>query len=527
MTIGQAYTPYKLFNPVILPPGLLSYSGKAGTPPKKLSDGAKLLFGLLNYHGGHSGQFPHQRTLAAGAGVSLDTVKRYVEELEAHKLLKSVQHGRGKPNSYLFIWHEALNNSVNKKVANMPPQEETPEEGERVADLPPQENGKGGSSEALGWQSCGEKVADLPLPIKEEQGFNRNKEQESSSSGFSTSTGSSHSELGESTTTSSPFFEKETPTPDSYTESGDQSETPSQTLSVKENQEDWRTEQVARDFKALLHQHKNRVAIPGGTFELCPGPLPPPSVVRGILANFLSEKDANDWYLDMEQRHLTGARFRSYGVYLTDSQEWPERRADVLLVREQQDVERRRREVEQAAAWERNEAENQAVRARCEEEERKRQRSLAWAALMDCRKCGRTGIRRSVHESAPDTFDWCGCEHTPFAQELRGDDYIAKMNAETGQQWEVRVRVRQSTRWCEHPRYKQLRASGNTMELDGKFFVAEIDEREEMLKSLESGEFDQKPATPSAPSAPPPTPMHSITQADIDAAQAKRRRGAA
>jgi hypothetical protein len=113
-TVGQPYTPDRLFHNVFVPLGMLAHPG--------LSDGAKLLFGLLNYHGGKSGKFPKQKTLAEEMGVSVETIKRYLKELGTHGFIRSRQDGhRGKNNTYEFIWHDALEHSLRKRVSILAP----------------------------------------------------------------------------------------------------------------------------------------------------------------------------------------------------------------------------------------------------------------------------------------------------------------------------------------------------------------------------------------------------------------------
>jgi len=149
-----------------------------------------------------------------------------------------------------------------------------------------------------------------------------------------------------------------------------------------------------------------------------------------------------------------------------------------------------------------------------------------------CQQCGRAGVIKQHHDDAPDSFAWCDCGHVKFVRQDRGDGYPESLAATALANWprerDLRKWHNQSDRWNEHRR-QRVAASGITgayRKLEDEFACSDnTDRREDILKLLESGEFDHKPAAPPVP--PSPTPMHPITQADIDAAKAKRRRESA
>jgi hypothetical protein len=70
-----------------------------------ISVGAKLAYAmLLKYAWGDDACFPGQARLATDMGSGERSVRRYLEELEAAKLLEVVQRGLGKTNLYrLFL----------------------------------------------------------------------------------------------------------------------------------------------------------------------------------------------------------------------------------------------------------------------------------------------------------------------------------------------------------------------------------------------------------------------------------------
>ncbi len=110
MTPGSQYSPYKKFLAVMVPMALIKYKGVSNGA--KLSDGAKLAFGVLCYHGGKSGKFPDQKKLASEMGVHVDTLNGYIHELVAHGLIAVRRHGPGKPGTYDFLWTDFLAESL-------------------------------------------------------------------------------------------------------------------------------------------------------------------------------------------------------------------------------------------------------------------------------------------------------------------------------------------------------------------------------------------------------------------------------
>jgi hypothetical protein len=95
----QIYNPYKMFVGSFIPNWLLERS--------EISPGAKLCFARLAQYAGKNGKaFPAQETLGNALGTSARNVRRYLKELEEHRLIRPIQHGMNQPNSYEFLLHD-------------------------------------------------------------------------------------------------------------------------------------------------------------------------------------------------------------------------------------------------------------------------------------------------------------------------------------------------------------------------------------------------------------------------------------
>jgi hypothetical protein len=163
-----------------VPMGLVAYAGKAGAPAKPLSDGARLLYGLLSYHGGKTGKFPRALSLSREmGGASERTVSRYASELAAHGFLRVDPGHRGQPNEYIFLWHPCLAGSLraNPIPEDLEQPEPEPERSPNLATLNPQKDansdylsdGKVASFDAKGRQKKPERSPNLATAYKEEE----------------------------------------------------------------------------------------------------------------------------------------------------------------------------------------------------------------------------------------------------------------------------------------------------------------------------------------------------------------------
>lgn len=73
---------------------------------KELSDGAKLVYGLLvSYGRGRGAAWPGRETMAADLGTTVQAIKRRVKELVAHELVKVYKEGFQGTNRYVFLRH--------------------------------------------------------------------------------------------------------------------------------------------------------------------------------------------------------------------------------------------------------------------------------------------------------------------------------------------------------------------------------------------------------------------------------------
>jgi hypothetical protein len=122
---GQHFNPYGLFHNAWVPAQLLQESN--------VSDGAKLLYGLLRKYAGKDGNcFPLQRTLARDMGRAHSTVRAYFAELKAAKLISVKQRGKGRSSRYHFLWKSSLQPvqmmfSERQEVSAMPAEISAPE----------------------------------------------------------------------------------------------------------------------------------------------------------------------------------------------------------------------------------------------------------------------------------------------------------------------------------------------------------------------------------------------------------------
>jgi hypothetical protein len=103
MKVGEPFIPWKLFVGIYVPKALAQYT--------KLSQGAKLCYGLLCYFAGEDGQaWPSHNTLAAELGIKPRMVRNYLNELKEQELIDIIHTKTS--NRYIFLWHELLEASI-------------------------------------------------------------------------------------------------------------------------------------------------------------------------------------------------------------------------------------------------------------------------------------------------------------------------------------------------------------------------------------------------------------------------------
>jgi len=109
MTDKEYINPYKIFNGVWLPIGLLERT--------ELSQGAKLCYALLCKYAGENGIcYPSQETIAKDIGIKKRQAIRYIRELINNKVIKVEKLGKKQTNRYWFLMHAWLEDSLIKSI---------------------------------------------------------------------------------------------------------------------------------------------------------------------------------------------------------------------------------------------------------------------------------------------------------------------------------------------------------------------------------------------------------------------------
>jgi hypothetical protein len=159
--IGEPFNPWRRFNGVFVPLGLLAYPG--------LSDGAKLLYGRLGLYAGKDGAcYAGRDTMAKDMGVHVATITRLLNELTTAGFIRRIRRGPGRKDACEFLYHQALIESEKTPidVAEMRDQDT----GDDVAKVQHQDDG-------MMSQKCTHDVAEMQLddvaflhpPYKEEK----------------------------------------------------------------------------------------------------------------------------------------------------------------------------------------------------------------------------------------------------------------------------------------------------------------------------------------------------------------------
>lgn len=101
MTVGEPYSPYRIFTGIVIPQGLLEC--------RDISLGAKVcLARLWKYCGRRTYCWPKQDEMSSELGVSERTIRSYIGELESGQFIRTEQQGLGKPNLYRMLGHRSL-----------------------------------------------------------------------------------------------------------------------------------------------------------------------------------------------------------------------------------------------------------------------------------------------------------------------------------------------------------------------------------------------------------------------------------
>lgn len=126
--LSKTINPYKMFNGAFIPLWLMERP--------EISPGAKIIYARIALHAGKTGvAWPRQELLAKETGISNRSVRTYITELVAHKLIRSVRKGLCISNRYFFLRHEWM--GLDKK-ADPEGQEEESASGPERQTLPVQ-----------------------------------------------------------------------------------------------------------------------------------------------------------------------------------------------------------------------------------------------------------------------------------------------------------------------------------------------------------------------------------------------------
>ena len=85
-----------------------------------LSSGATITYGALLWHAWKHHRCPEQKAMATHLGVSLRTIQGHVAELEQAGYIRIIQHGLGRPNSYVIRSLEGLGRTPEGLSAHAP-----------------------------------------------------------------------------------------------------------------------------------------------------------------------------------------------------------------------------------------------------------------------------------------------------------------------------------------------------------------------------------------------------------------------
>lgn len=284
-TIGDTINPYQMFFSALVPKSLLKCD---------ISDGAKLLYGLLAYYAGKDGRcFPWVDTLAHEMGVSDDTITRRLTELEKRGFIARIRRGPGRPTYYRFKLHRSLAESM--RCASDP------------AELRDQE-----ITAPLTPQICGDDPADLrctdPADLRgayKEEGIPSEGIQKGNSSSSIVATGRES--------------EPETPIEPTTTNP----------VSLLQSEPEPIDFEHARNTLRQLRYGRERDQIFGNAVPITQYPLPDSKITNEIIGGgfFEGRADFDNWAKSFESKAV---KFKNpgYGLLLADAKSWPDNRAN-------------------------------------------------------------------------------------------------------------------------------------------------------------------------------------------------------
>jgi hypothetical protein len=97
----ETFNPYKIFNGSFIPDCI------SEIPDKELDSLSKLVLGRLQRYAGKNGLCtPKRATLAREVGTTVSTLDKKLKNLRDYGLIKTIQRGARRSNSYQFLWHE-------------------------------------------------------------------------------------------------------------------------------------------------------------------------------------------------------------------------------------------------------------------------------------------------------------------------------------------------------------------------------------------------------------------------------------
>lgn len=124
--VGEVFRPWKRFNGVMIPDPVLA---------SDLSPGEKLCYGLLARFQGKAGEcYPSMRTIGNRMGITSRQAFSYVGGLKRKRYIEQTRRGRGRSNSYVFLWHPTFDAAERKHSSDptgtsLPPKRITDGEG--------------------------------------------------------------------------------------------------------------------------------------------------------------------------------------------------------------------------------------------------------------------------------------------------------------------------------------------------------------------------------------------------------------
>lgn len=443
---GDTFNPYRLFNGPVIPYAVLGMSG--------ISDGAKLLYGVLAMNMGGKGECAvFRRKLAVQLATSESSIGRWLNELAKAGLIQSRKQGPNAAAKYRYQWREELRTCLKKDVSA-----EVLERSKLSVQPPPRKRSKLTVQPCQNSQICTPERSDLSVlerskligPYKEyENSDYENSLRDSSSFEESASVVAGASLEADRTDDDEPNLNSIEPEPEHQ---------PEPVAGWKPTPEEIESARVA------LAKHRS-----GNPTE-----KPDSAITARVLSHFGSPSEFGAWIDDLGGR-VFGASVRGWGFYGADAKNWPARSAEVM--ERFSAAEAKRKATEQAEADKRQRAaaeaaELQRIDQLCREkgwtlvfrsacllcagygrrpESGENCTCAAGEELRRCHKCNNAGTitawpSAEDRSHTPPLESWCTCEHAGRLRAERGEDYCELKNAEA---WASLRHQAQSDRWDE------------------------------------------------------------------------------